>query len=471
MAEPVEPSPEEVAEPELHHANFEPWCKVCVEGQGREKAHRRQREDPKEHIIYSDYMYFTAEGKQKRTRRRLKRARTQRSWKVWRLLWQRSTRTANAPFAAQVPSKGTKRNMYAVNAMVDWIKDLGWKKVTIQIDQESALAKVFEQVQQRMGMDVVALRRSPRYSSQSLADGEVVNGLIAGKVRTWVANLRDNYSEQVIQTTDILFPWIVRFVSWSLPRFHVNQSRTTPFRVLKGYDYISECLPFGECALGKYSAKKSGVKSASRWMYGIYVGKTASSDEHILLTSAGAQTFRTIKRMTRGRRYQTSILDKAAGVPWNTVYKADQRKPEEIRSKVTAQIAPEMSDPEYEPTDIEPAADEPKTMIVVPPVPAPSVHRTQKEAEDAGGVARQIDADMTNADEAKRTTTMPSRSGKVRRTEATTKAKSESASSAAAASRAVPGEVKTAIHRALVRPPRGQGRDTQEMRRTQRSQS
>ncbi|CAE7247114.1 RE1, partial [Symbiodinium natans] len=366
MAEPVEPSPEEVAEPELHHANFEPWCKVCVEGQGREKAHRRQREDPKEHIIYSDYM------------------------------------TANAPFAAQVPSKGTKRNMYAVNAMVDWIKDLGWKKVTIQIDQESALAKVFEQVQQRMGMDVVALRRSPRYSSQSLADGEVVNGLIAGKVRTWVANLRDNYSEQVIQTTDILFPWIVRFVSWSLPRFHVNQSRTTPFRVLKGYDYISECLPFGECALGKYSAKKSGVKSASRWMYGIYVGKTASSDEHILLTSAGAQTFRTIKRMTRGRRYQTSILDKAAGVPWNTVYKADQRKPEEIRSKVTAQIAPEMSDPEYEPTDIEPAADEPKTMIVVPPVPAPSVHRTQKEAEDAGGVARQIDADMTNADEAKR---------------------------------------------------------------------
>ena len=442
MAEPVEPSPEEVAEHELHHANFEPWCKVCVEGQGREKAHRRQHEDPKEHIIYSDYMYFTAEGKQK-NKEEVEKSKDSEELKGLAIVMTAIDKDSQCPFAVQVPSKGTKRNMYAVNAMVDWIKDLGWKKVTIQIDQESALAKVFEQVQQRMGMDVVALRRSPRYSSQSLADGEMVNGLIAGKVRTWVASLRDNYSEQVIQTTDILFPWIVRFVSWSLPRFHVNQSRTTPFRVLKGYDYISECLPFGECALGKYSAKKSGVKSASRWACGIYVGKTASSDEHILLTSAGAQTFRTIRRMTHGRRYQTSILDKAAGVPWNTVYKADQRKPEEIRSKVTAQTAPEMSDPEYEPTDIEPAADEPKTMVVVPPVPAPSVHLTQKEAEDAGGVARQIDADMTNADEAKRTTAMPSRSGKVRRTEATAKAKSEPASSAAAASRAVPGEVSS----------------------------
>ena len=87
---------------------------------------------------------------------------------------------------------------------------------TIQIDQESALSKVFEQVQQRMGVDVVAIRKSPRYSSQSLADGEMVNGLIAGKVRTWIASMRDNYSEQAITTTDIMFPWIIRFVSWSL---------------------------------------------------------------------------------------------------------------------------------------------------------------------------------------------------------------------------------------------------------------
>ena len=79
MAEPVEPSPAEIAEHSLHHANFEPWCKVCVEGQGRERAHRRRHEDPKEHIT-SIVTTCTSQPKgSRRTRRRLKRARTLRS--------------------------------------------------------------------------------------------------------------------------------------------------------------------------------------------------------------------------------------------------------------------------------------------------------------------------------------------------------------------------------------------------------
>ncbi|CAE7242490.1 RE2 [Symbiodinium sp. CCMP2592] len=444
MAEPVEPSPAEIAEHSLHHANFEPWCKVCVEGQGKERPHRRQHEDPKEHIIYSDYMYFTAEGKQK-SKEEVEKNKDAEELKSMAIVLTAIDKDSQCPFAAQVPHKGAKRSSYAVNALADWIKDLGWKKVTIQIDQESALAKVFEQVQQRMGIEVVALRKSPRYSSQSLADGEMVNGLIAGKVRTWVASLKESYSDKVIQTTDILFPWIVRFVSWSLPRFHINQTRTTPFRVLKGYDYAAECLPFGECALGKYSAKKSGAKSATRWVCGIYAGKTTSSDEHILLTSAGAQTFRTVRRMAFGKRYQASILDGAAGVPWNTVYKAEQNKPEAAMSELRVQIVPEASAQDEVPDKAEPKDSEP----VEPPVPAQSMHTTRREAEDAGGEAIQIDADMSAADEAKRMAAEAERTTKVRRTDVTAKAKSEPApavesqSPTALASRAVPGEASS----------------------------
>ena len=31
-------------------------------GQGRSKQHRRAKEDQKEHVIYSDYMFFSKEG-------------------------------------------------------------------------------------------------------------------------------------------------------------------------------------------------------------------------------------------------------------------------------------------------------------------------------------------------------------------------------------------------------------------------
>ena len=435
VEEPREPTADEVQEHELHHANFEPWCKVCVEGQGKERAHRRQQEDPREHIIYSDYMYFTKDGKQK-PKEEVEKSKDADDLKGLAIVLTAIDKDSQCPFAVQVPGKGTKRSVYSVNAVMEWIKSLGWKKVTIQIDQESALSKVFEQVQQRMGVDVVAIRKSPRYSSQSLADGEVVNGLIAGKVRTWIASMRDSYSEQAITTTDIMFPWIIRFVSWSLQRFHVNQSKTTPFRVLNGYDYIAECLPFGECALGKYSPKKSGVKSASRWVCGVCVGKTNSSDEHILLTSAGAQTFRTVRRMTYGRRFQMNIFDQAAGVPWDTTFRANGSRPDHVRSEVNAQSAPEaspglqgesaaMPPPSGQGLEGESAATPPPSgqmIVVAPPVSQP-VHATQRQAESLGGEARQIDADMEPEDVKKRETAAPGAAVKHRKTNVAAEAK------------------------------------------------
>ena len=58
---PRQPTPEERAQHELHHANFEPWCEKSFMGQGRDKPHRRQ-EEPKEHTVYADYMFSTKEG-------------------------------------------------------------------------------------------------------------------------------------------------------------------------------------------------------------------------------------------------------------------------------------------------------------------------------------------------------------------------------------------------------------------------
>ena len=55
------PSAKEREEHRLHHANFEPWCEVRVQGQGREKHHKR-KEESKEHVVYSDYLFFNKGG-------------------------------------------------------------------------------------------------------------------------------------------------------------------------------------------------------------------------------------------------------------------------------------------------------------------------------------------------------------------------------------------------------------------------
>ena len=198
--------------------------------------------------------------------------------------------------------------------------------------------KLFDRVRDLMP-ERVEIRKSPRYSSQSLADGEMVNGLIAGKIRTWLCELSESYATK-IGTEHYVFPWIVRHSAWTLARFHVNKSKTTAFRVIKGRDYVGELIPFGETVMGKFPKVKD--KSAPRWTKGIYAGKKENSDEHMMLTSAGAISFRTVRRLPVGSQFQDAVMEVARGVPWNTVLGIEKTKPEAISSEVKAIVAPEI---------------------------------------------------------------------------------------------------------------------------------
>ena len=193
-----------------------------------------------------------------------------------------------------VPSKGGGN--YAVLSMVRWLKFLGWDKVVVEVDKENSMNKLYDNVQEHMG-SAMELRKSPRYSSQSLADGDVVNGLIAGKIRTWMIELADKYKEKM-QCGHYIFPWIVRHSSWTLACFYVNKSGTTAHRVIHGHDYLGELNPLGETVMAKLPRAKSNA--AARRVKGIDAGKSNDSDEHIVMTAGGAQTYRTVRRLPPG---------------------------------------------------------------------------------------------------------------------------------------------------------------------------
>ena len=330
LARPKEPSAQERAEHNLHHANFEPWCETCVAGQGRSKQHRRKKEDPKDHIIYSDYMFFTRDGK-------LIDKEEGKKEKGLVTVLTAICKDSQMSFATVVPMKGNSE--YAVKSMTSWIKNLGWPKVIIQVDQEGALQKLYDKVIEELA-DKAKLRKSPRYSSASLADGEMLTGLVAGKARTWMAEISKSYGEQ-IKCDHALFPWIVRHCAWTLNRFHINKSGVTAFKVISGHDYVGELIPLGETTMGKYPKVKD--KSAPRWVKGIYAGKTTDSDEHILLTEAGAQITRTVRKLPRGSEYQIETLNKARGLPsWNRLLGMYQALPEPEKSQPEAKVAQEV---------------------------------------------------------------------------------------------------------------------------------
>ena len=146
-------------------------------------------------------------------------------------------------------------NSYSVKSFETWLPGPGWKQFTVQTDQESTIRKLVKTVQKKIGHDKMQERQSPRCSSQSLAEGETVNQQIAGRARTWVSVLSEQYRVD-IRNTHRLFPWIVRDVAWAMARLNVNASGTTPFRIIKGHEFFGELLPFGECVQAKWPNMK-----------------------------------------------------------------------------------------------------------------------------------------------------------------------------------------------------------------------
>lgn len=150
----------------------------------REKMrNKRQQEDKREHIIYFDRLFFSRTGEEtsKKEGRKQKGLIT-----VLTAIREGS----QIPFAVVVPSNGG--GYYARDAFLAWIKELGWVKVTIQFDQENAWNKLYERVRNLLPGQI-SIRKSPRYSSQPLADGDMINGWLAGKIRTWLAEISESY--------------------------------------------------------------------------------------------------------------------------------------------------------------------------------------------------------------------------------------------------------------------------------------
>ena len=175
------------------------------------------------------------------------------------------------------------------------------------------MSNLLDKVQEKMH-GKVTVRRSPRCSPQSMAEGEMINGLLAGKIRTWLFDSREKYAEKTTPE-HYLFPQIVRHSAWSLARFHVYRMRTAAYKIIKGNDYVSELFALGETVVGKYPRTKHMPKAAAGWVKGIYVGKRLNSEEHRLMTEAGSQTYRTVRRLPEGSQYQN---DPERSFGWST---------------------------------------------------------------------------------------------------------------------------------------------------------
>jgi hypothetical protein len=156
-----------------------------------------------------------------------------------------------------------------------------------------------------------------------------------------------------------VFPWLVRHVGWLIARFHVKHG-LTPYRCVKDRYYQSPICIFAETVPAKIPDMNSLAKSKARWVKAIWLGRAEADNSHILSTSDGIVSARTVRRLPLASQCDAATLHEACGLLWAP--KDGVRKP----------VAPERS-------------DQVAMQIPVPPAPDPAAGGpAQENTSDSG---------------------------------------------------------------------------------------
>ena len=114
--------------------------------------------------------------------------------------------------ATQVTSKGAQ-DKYAVLKIATWLDKLAYKKVVITTDNEAAVRVLAWLIKAKTSCEA-SLRTRLKGSPASLAGGETSVAIVAGGVRTIIAELEGKLKVKVPLTCRAM-AWAIHHVCWS----------------------------------------------------------------------------------------------------------------------------------------------------------------------------------------------------------------------------------------------------------------
>ena len=155
------------------------------------------------------------------------------------------------------------------------IRFLGYAQLTFKSDQEPAILALTNAVKNTLSARGVTCRseNSAKGDAHGMSNGESESSaaIAQGLART----LKDHVEfkiEKMINPKSPLLPWLVEYVGILYKLFSFDEKSKdgmTPFRKLKGRDWVISLPSFGECV--DYRVRTQH-KLEARWDIGIYLG-------------------------------------------------------------------------------------------------------------------------------------------------------------------------------------------------------
>ena len=130
------------------------------------------------------------------------------------------------------------------------------------------------------------VQQGPRGDSQAHGRAERAVRTIEETTRVQVLDL-ENRTGQPVDPTGHLFGWLVKHACDLTNTRMAGRDGQTPWERLRGRPYRGQLLRFGTPVLHRLSGPTIGGVLMTRWAPGHWLGKTSSSDEHLVVLPNG----------------------------------------------------------------------------------------------------------------------------------------------------------------------------------------
>ncbi|OLP82603.1 hypothetical protein AK812_SmicGene36733 [Symbiodinium microadriaticum] len=287
--------------------------------------------------------------------------------------------------------RGATSRSYLDSEVARLLNMLGYGTVKLRCDPEGTCLSLRDEI----------VKRRSKFGHRTLFD-QVAEGEHQGnggaeaavhQTRLQAGVLLSQYearSGKTVHTTHPLQSWSMRHASWLLNRFGQARSGTTPFEDIMNTTYRGKICSFGMAVL---SLARGTAKGRPSWVKSIWLGKSATSDQHITCAAGGRLLLtRSVRLLTP--QYDASLRDSVRDHSWQhpgllagTVGKSASQRTKEVTDTGAVAVANDGVGP--------------VTPLILPPPGTPDEAGSDppSDKDSSAGVDEQDDGNDDDSDE------------------------------------------------------------------------